>query len=669
MKATIKDVANLAGVSIATVSHTINKTRYVRPELVEKVNQAIIDSGYHINVLKQVNNLRVGKESIIAYVFPNIGGTVYSQLSMVLSRYLEEKGYLLSIYLTSDDKTIEKHLLASVMSDKKVAGIILAPVCSDANHYRKLLMGNKPFICLERTIRDCSISSVLSDNKTAIYRATKHLIESGHEKIAIVVEERDLTTVAERLEGYTQALKDGGLEYNVRMIIRVDLYQIGNCSKAIQEAQMKEKPTAVIAGGNRLTLTVLKAFQEMGLECPGDVSVIGFGDEEWCELAAPPLTTVKQNTEEMGRLAAERMYSLIQGNQTEPQELRVKANLSIRKSTQMIGRGPFGEKAVSPAELQLSNEEIMKLKESDYKVGIAFHFGGTAWARLHENGIRDTLQKYGITVISVSDAHFDAKLQVTQLDGLKLQKVDAIIAIPADDKVTAEKFKELSRETKLIFMSNVPAGMTKNEYASCVSVDERENGQNGGVLLGEHFKNKTDVEVGFISHGAPFYGTRLRDMVAEQTVRENYPNIEVVDTQYFYQIERSYEVCREMIENHPNIKGLYVSWDRPALEVIRALKELGRRDIAIVTFDLDEEIAVYLAKEEMVVGMTTQRPYEQGVAVALATAKALLHKEGYKYIGVHPYVIQTKNLLRAWRDIMHEPAPEYLEKLISEKFT
>ena len=350
-------------------------------------------------------------------------------------------------------------------------------------------------------------------------------------------------------------------------------------------------------------------------------------------------------------------------------EIKVPMDLSIQQSTQVIGKGPFGERTVSPEELTISTEEAEKLRSSNYKVAISFHYGGTAWARLYENGIQNIFDKYGISIISTTDARFDPLLQVAQLEGLRLQQPDAIIAIPVDDEVTAKKFQSISEEVKLIFMSNVPEGMEKNQYASCVSVNERENGQNVALLLGNYFKNEKDVKIGFIGHGAQFYGTHLRDAVANEVIRTNFQNIEIVNEKYFYKIENTYEVCKEMLTANPEIKGLYISWDRPTLEAIKALKELNREDVSIFTFDLDNEIATYLAKEEMVKGLSTQRPYQQGIAVGLATAKALLGKEHYKYIGVPPYVVESKNLLKAWKDITLEPAPPEIEGIILSKFT
>ncbi len=667
MSITIKDIAKQAGVSIATVSHVINKTRYVSPEVVAKVEECIENSGYLQKIIAKEKKLRIGKLSEVAFVVPNIGGTIYSQLITVLSRYLSESGFLLSIYLTNDDPVRENHILSGLLTNKRIAGVILAPANEDESDYSQLLVAKMPFVCLERTIKSNDIDCVLSENMQATYLGTKHLIKSGHENIAILLEKNSSITAEERLEGYKKALLEHGLKYREDLVIRVDLYH--ESGKEIQDVCEKDITTAFIAGGNKLTLVLLKALENMGLTCPQDVSVVGFGDEEWCELVTPPLTTLKQNTEEMGKLAVEKILRRIQGEEDRKHEIRVPVTLSIRKSTQIIGRGPFGEKAVSPDELKLSEDEKEKLLTGGYKVGISFHYSGTAWTRLHENAIRYTLEKYGVKVIAVTDAHFDPLLQVTQLDSIRMQAPDAIISIPVDDKITAQKFKEISKDTKLIFISNVPEGFKKEDYACCVSVNERENGQNVGIILGEYFKDKKQVKVGLIKHGAPFYGTHLRDMMAEQVIRDNYHNIDIVDVRHFYEIEGAYEICRQMVIAHPDLEGLYISWDRPALEGIRALKELHREDISIVTFDLDVEISTYMANGEMVRGLSTQRPYEQGEAVALATAKALLGNSQYKYIGVEPYVVMPKNLLRAWKDIVHEPAPEELEKVINRKFT
>lgn len=658
MGTTIKDIAKTAGVSVATVSHVINKTRYVSPELVKRVEDAINNSDYKMKIQKKASNMKIGKQSQVAIVVPSIMGTLYVQLVDGIAAFLREKGYVAAVYFSNDDYRQEAEILNRLMLDKKVAGIILSPCRMDLKSYEKLFARNIPTVFLERAVIGKEDESIVADNENALYKGTQHLIKNGHKKIGVVLGDLTTSAVAERLEGYRRALRDAELDYTEKEVVSIIHEEdIEDGIQKIQKFYKAKKPTAFISGGNRLTFLVLKALQYMELECPRDISMVGFGDEKWCELVMPPLTSMKQDTQSMAWYAAERISAKIENRRYEKQEVRVPLHLSLRKSTQMIGRGPFGEKAFSPDDIVLTEEEKRRLRHGNFKVGISFHYSGTAWKRLHENGIRQTLEMLGVTVAAVTEANFDSELQVTQLEALAMQHLDAIIAIPADDNVTAGTFKKLSRETKLMFLSNVPEGFGTEDYMSCVSVNERENGRIVGTLLGEYFKGKRNVKVGFINHGLPFYGTHLRDEIATQVICENYANIEIASVGKFYNIADAYEIGRNMIQRHPDIQAMYISWDQPALRVIRALEELGREDIAIFTTDLDREIGNYLVQEKFVKGLSTQRPFEQGVAVAMATAKALLGYTEYKYIGVSPYLVQKNNIVRAWKEIMHESIP------------
>lgn len=667
--ATIKEIAKEADVSIATVSHVINKTRYVSPELVERVEAVMDRLGYDKKAPAADGKFKIGKKSEIALILPGLWGTLYSKLATAISSCLAEQGYNLTVYFHHDDIAQEKIIITNILNNKRIAGLIIVPTSTEEKQFHKLVQQQIPFVFLDRKVNVEGIDSVLSDSKEGIFRGCVHLLKSGHEEIALIIERGDFSSVEDRLEGYREALSSYKIPFRGDLLIEVDQNRLEDFEKGIKEVRVNHKNPTFMASGNRITLNLLKVMNKLGLEYPTDVSVIGFGDEEWSEIINPPLTMLKQDTKQMAVQAVSLLLNKMNQGPGAAREIKVPMEFSIQKSTQVIGKGPFGEKPVSPEELTLSKEEAEKLTAGSYKVGISFHYGGTAWTRLYENGIRHILDKYGISIISITNADFDPNLQVTQLEGLRMQKPDAIIAIPVDDELTAKKFHSISEETKLIFMSNVPEGMTKDQYSCCVSVNERENGQNTALLLGNYFKNEQNVKIGFIGHGAPFYGTHLRDAVANDTIRSHFRNIEIVDERYFYQIEKTYDVCKQMIKDHPEIQGLYISWDRPALEAIKALKELKREDIAIFTFDLDTEIGTYLAKEEMVKGLSSQRPYEQGIAVGLATAKALLGRDQHKYIGVQPYIVESKNLLKAWKNIVLEPAPAEIEELILKKFT
>lgn len=659
-KITIKEIAEMAEVSIATVSHVINRTRYVSPELVDKIEKIMQETGYREKVAEKERKLKVGRASTIVAILPNIESTIYRDMVSCLKKQITEQGYQFFVTITGDDKKEEGQILSGLLVDKKTAGILLVPISDNPKDYKQLIHSEMPFICMERKIQGEQIHSVEFRDRDAIFKGTTYLLECGHKNLLFIRETSGSTTKDERTRGYFEALEKFHINQKEANIVEVGLEEEEDkCQIVIRQALNRFMPTAVIAGGNRLTMYLMKTLRDMGVECPADISVLGYGDESWSELTNPPLTTFNRDVQGLCSQAVSMLFEKINTGKTICTTGYADVELNVRKSTKMLDNGPYGEGAASPESIVLTKEEKEKLRRGRYRVAISFHYTGTAWADLHEKGIRDELERFGIDVVSVMDARFDAKLQNAQLDGIRLQHPDAVIAIPADDTKTAEKFQELSQTAKLVFISNVPENMGKNNYVSCVSVNELENGTNTGRLMGEYFKERKQVKVGFIIHGAMFYGTRARDEAAEKIIADSYPNIDIVTIRRFGEIDNTYQVCKEVIHTYPEIEALYVSWDQPALFAIKALKELRREDIKIFTTDLDRDIAIQMDRG-MVKGMSTQRPYEQGRAAALVVAKSLVSDEVPKYVGVQPYVVEPKQLRRAWKDIFHEAMPEQM---------
>ena len=657
-KVTIREVANEAGVSIATVSHVINKTRYVRQELIDKVEKAIKSTGYQYTIQHKNSTLVVNGKMMVAIIIPEINGAFYQRLIMSLSNYLDKHGYIVSVYITNGDTSRERNIYSTLRKQQAICGMIICPFDIKSNIYNKLSEYQLPIVSIGRNLVSQNITSVNFDVEMISYIGVKHLIQKGHEKILMLVDSREPESVIEeRKNGFMRAFQEVDLKAKTECMLLCDLDSpMSKIEKQITNGLRQLHSTGVFASGNRLTLILLKTLKILDLEWPKDISVVGFEDNEWNGLLDVPITTIHEDIELMARKAVD----CITKKEQETTSINIPVDIEERESTQMIGKGAFGELAVSPDLLTFSDAEKETLKLSHFHVGISFHYGNTAWYNLHEKGIRDTLSELGIIVTSVMDANFDPDLQILQLEGLRKQKVDAVIAIPVNDEITAHEFKRLSRETKLIFLSNVPKGIGRDEYGTCVSVNEQENGRNAGLILERHYHERDKVKIGLMTHGTPFYGTQLRDISAKETIKQ-FSNLEIVCEEPFYKIENAYQVCEKMIKEHPDIEAMYITWDEPALRAMKALTEMGRTDVKIVTTDLDTEIAGYLAQGKMVIGLSTQRPYEQGVAAAKALAKVLLGKgKGAKYVAVSPYIVNSDNLIKAWREIFHEKLPEEL---------
>ena len=662
-KVSIKDIAELAGVSIATVSHVINRTRYVRPELVERVEKIIRETGYIEKVAEKEKKLRIGKGSIIMGLFPHLSSDLYRELAGGIRKQAKEKGYNFYIALTDNDILQEQQLIEGILTDKRVAGILMVPASDESRYFKKLKQSGLPTVCLECDVRGDEFDTVIFEDRESMRQGTAYLLECGHTSLMYLRESAYGSSREERTQGYLSALGKTqlGMAYADSSIVDIDLSQGENvCVGQISRAIRRILPTAVISSGNRLTLYLLKAIRNAGMRCPEEISVIGYGDSMWSDLCEPPITTFQRDTACLAETAVRMLAERIAGERLAAERKYVPITLTKRKSVRLIENGPYGEKAVSVDSITLSPEERKRLRDGSYRAAIVFHYTGTAWSELHEKGIRDELEQYNISVISVTDAHFDPKLQNMQLEGLMLQHPDAVIAVPADDRETSERFMKLSGQSKLVFLGSIPENIGRNNYVSYVSVNEWENGTNVGRLIGEYFRGRGPVNIGLLNHGATFYGTRERDMAVERTLSEDYPEINIVTSRSFLKIENADMVCRDMLTLHPEITALYVSWDQPALLAINTLKEMWREDVAVFTTDLDREIALCM-KNGIVKGMSTQRPYEQGRAAGLVLAKSLVSDNLPKYVGVRPCAVVPEELPRVWKDIFHADMPDSLK--------
>ena len=146
---------------------------------------------------------------------------------------------------------------------------------------------------------------------------------------------------------------------------------------------------------------------------------------------------------------------------------------------------------------------------------------------------------------------------------------------------------------------------------------------------------------------------------------EEFPELKICDTKTFVKAEETYELTKQMLDEHPQIEGIYVSWDAPAKYVLNALTDMGREDVIVSTGDLEYNIALNLAKGGMVKAISAQMPYEQGEAVATVAVKALLDEVVPSYIGVEPVYVDRYNLQKVWQKSYKEPLPEEIKQALN----
>lgn len=383
MLTTIKDIAKLADVSTATVSHVINKTRFVKPELVEKVMTAIEATDYIHKLEKRKIKISAQQNRILAIVFPNLFGNIYAYLSEYLIRQFSSMGYLPILLLSNEDLHEEKRILAALIQNKDVAGVILAPLSEQPDDYAYIKKIDIPFLTIEPSTYESREACVQYGGEEAVYIATNLLASLEHTDIALFLGEKNRHITSRYLYGYEKALIDNSIVLNKNLIMHFGPLQKENFQRAIFDFYQKNSPTAIVIAEAELGQRVIHTLNKLGIEYPHDVSVVACGDDMWCELTNPPVTAINFNVKEIGRKVCQQMQNMLQDSQTKDTLIQIPSSLFMRKSTQMIGKGPFGEKAFSADDLEITSEEIRKLNDGHYSVAISFHYMGTAWARLH----------------------------------------------------------------------------------------------------------------------------------------------------------------------------------------------------------------------------------------------------------------------------------------------
>jgi ribose transport system substrate-binding protein len=203
------------------------------------------------------------------------------------------------------------------------------------------------------------------------------------------------------------------------------------------------------------------------------------------------------------------------------------------------------------------------------------------------------------------------------------------------------------------------------DYVSCIAADNFGNGMAAADIMAEALGGKG--EVGVVYFDANFFVTTQRSDGFKYQIKTKYPDIKIVAEGGFTDQNKVTEVADGMLANHPKINGIFAVWDIPAEGVMASAKSAGRGDLIVTTIDLGANAARLIAENGMIKGLRAQRPYDQGVAIAMATAYGLIGKPAPAFVAVPPLPVVRANLLEAWREAYHQDAPKELADLVSKQ--
>jgi LacI family transcriptional regulator len=328
--ATMKEVAKLAGVSVATVSRVLNDKPNVSPELRSRVLQAVEKLSYQRN--RVARSLRAKTSLIIGLIISDIQNPFFTSVVRGVEDVAYDHGYTL-LLCNSDEDPDKERLYIDIMLAERVAGVIISPVAEVDNYSSVLLQAGVPVVAMDRRMRDLEVDTVVVNNVEGVYQAVGHLIEQGHRRIGFIGGPTRTTTGRERQEGYQKALAEHGLGLEQGLVKIGDFKQDSGYQMTCELLEMDDPPTAIFTANNLMTLGALNAIHEKRLSIPQEVAIVGFDDMSWAPSLAPPLTAVAQPTYELGRTAADLLLRRIGDPHRPTEQICLEADLVVRESS------------------------------------------------------------------------------------------------------------------------------------------------------------------------------------------------------------------------------------------------------------------------------------------------------------------------------------------------
>lgn len=330
----MRDVAQRAGVSPATVSNVLGNRKPVDAALAARVRDAAAALDYRID--RAASQLRTGKTRVICALVPRLENPFFTSLIAALERRARAEDYDLIIAGSNDDDDEERHRMAALLSWRP-AGVIVVP-STDRFPARDLLVANRvPFVCVDRITDTPLDAAVLVDNAGAARLAARHLLDLGHRRVLVVASSLSYLNIRERCDGIRETWSEAGLPPPAVVEVGLTFEEIDERIEKALAGDPAARPTGVIALTNFVTMGVIAAFKRLGIAAPVDMSLIGFDDYAWMKVSTPSITAVAQPIDEMAAAAWDLLAARMSGRDLPPGRARLGCRLEIRQSTATVG--------------------------------------------------------------------------------------------------------------------------------------------------------------------------------------------------------------------------------------------------------------------------------------------------------------------------------------------
>lgn len=325
MGATMKDIAKMTGLGLATISSYLNGGN-VREKNRIKIEAAIEELHFEVNEVAR--GLKTNRTKTIGIVIPELNNIFCAEIITEVEDVLRNHGYATMICDCRTDARREEEAVEFLFR-KRVDGLILMPSGKSGKHLDRFLHAEKPIVLIDRNLEDVDCDNVLVDNQGAVEDAVKRLLVSGHQKIGMIAGPEHVFTARERYRGYEAALKNAGIQVEESLVVHGD-YTIAGGVRAMKElVGQNADMTAMVVSNYEMTVGAMIECNEMGIQIPNQLSVIGFDNLEFAKASNPKLSIVAQPTKEIGRHVAELILERLNGSSKDRPQKAVKLKTSF----------------------------------------------------------------------------------------------------------------------------------------------------------------------------------------------------------------------------------------------------------------------------------------------------------------------------------------------------
>jgi LacI family transcriptional regulator len=327
---TVKDVAQAAGVSQATAARALGGYGYVSPQARRAIEQSARELGYRRHAVARA--LASNVTQTVGLVVSDIENPFFAAAARGLSDALEPAGYTMLLANSDEDLEREERLVEAFRA-RRVDGLVVVPsIATRTPHLADLVAAGVPLVLFDRPVRGLKADVVLVDNHEGSRTAVAHLLQLGHRRVGLVTDSPQISSSAERIEGFRAAHADAGIPVDERLIVITGSTQAEGYRGARALLESERRPTAVFTANNMMSVGTLLALRDLGLQVPYDIALVGFDDLDWTTLIEPPLTVVRQPVGEIGRSAGERLLARMNGDRSGARRIRLPIEFVVRGS-------------------------------------------------------------------------------------------------------------------------------------------------------------------------------------------------------------------------------------------------------------------------------------------------------------------------------------------------